>query len=127
MALSFLNDTLAYFSGKHLGKKKWNEPISPKKTWAGYWGGVAASVVTAVVFGLFIANNFHERHLAQWLILGLVVGLIGPNGDLVESVFKRSKGLKDSGIFLPGHGGLWDRIDALIWVLPLVYFFRELI
>ncbi len=116
--VTWANDTLAYFSGHAFGKHKMCERISPKKTWEGFAGGVAGSVAGALV--------------TQWLLLpalsagaAVVVGLgasvVGPLGDLSESMLKRAAGVKDSGRIMPGHGGLLDRIDALLFVGPWVY------
>ena len=123
MLLSFCNDIAAYFAGRLLGKRKWNSEISPKKTWEGYFGGVIASICISCLFGHY-ATDLIVRPFYHWLLLGLVSGFLLPNGDLMESVFKRQNELKDSGFFLPGHGGFYDRVDAFIWAVPLVYFFK---
>ena len=123
--LAFLNDTGAYFAGRFFGKEKILVEVSPKKTWAGYIGGLITSILVGLCFGLIYPNLIHHG-LIWWISLGFVCGIIAPNGDFMESVFKRFWGIKDSGKFLPGHGGVYDRIDALIWVAPIILFFKSI-
>lgn len=118
LAISWLGDTGAYFAGRAFGKHKLYERISPKKTWEGVLGGVVAAtagtfVVRAV--GLLPLSN------VEVLALGPVLCVAGVVGDLAESMMKRSFDVKDSGWILPGHGGLLDRIDSLLFVAPLLY------
>lgn len=114
--LLWLNDTGAYIVGCNLGRHRLCERLSPKKSWEGFWGGVAFSVIGAVVISLLWSDYFPGwMAMACW---GLIVGVIGTLGDLVESMFKRSVSLKDSGHIIPGHGGILDRIDSLLAVAP---------
>jgi phosphatidate cytidylyltransferase len=120
LAIAWVGDTGAYFAGRFLGKTKLYPAVSPGKTWAGAFGGLAASALTAVVFKLLLVED------AMWidLILMAVPGAaLGQMGDLVESMIKRSRGVKDSGSILPGHGGILDRIDAVLFIGPYVYLY----
>jgi len=113
IAVTFGNDTGAYFTGRALGRHKLAPAISPGKTVEGAVGGLAASL--AVVFaarGLFMP----ELSLRDCVMIGVPAAIVGPAGDLVESLLKRAAGAKDSGRLLPGHGGILDRIDALLFV-----------
>ncbi|GAB4494551.1 MAG: phosphatidate cytidylyltransferase [Saprospiraceae bacterium] len=117
LLLIWTNDTMAYFIGSQLGRRKLFERISPKKTWEGTIGGGICTVLVA--WGLsFIIKDFSQT---QWLVLGAVAAVFGTLGDLVESMLKRSVGVKDSGNLLPGHGGLLDRFDAFIFALPFFW------
>jgi len=123
LLLVWTNDTGAYLTGRKLGKHKLFERISPKKTWEGTLGGGALTVLVA--WGLSFAIK--DFTLPQWLALS-VVAAIGSNlGDLVESMLKRSVGVKDSGTFLPGHGGFLDRFDAFIFCLPFYWLVLQVI
>ncbi|MEY1638381.1 phosphatidate cytidylyltransferase [Tenuifilum osseticum] len=119
--LVWANDTGAYVVGVSMGKHKMIPRISPKKSWEGFVGGIATTLLVAWVIAMF----FDEVSLKHWLAIGLITALMAVLGDLVESMFKRSIGVKDSGKFLPGHGGLLDRFDALLMVLPMVYVYLE--
>lgn len=119
-------DIGAYFSGRQFGKHKLAPSVSPKKTWEGLLGGVAANILLVIALGLFLnldANN--------WLMLFVVViitVLASVLGDLLESMIKRHRGVKDSGNILPGHGGALDRLDSLTAALPiftLVYLYSD--
>ncbi|HVY25262.1 MAG TPA: phosphatidate cytidylyltransferase [Polyangiaceae bacterium] len=119
---SWLADTGGYFFGRFLGKTKLYEAVSPKKTRAGFVGAlVGASVGAALASLLYLP----ALPLAHALPLGLFAGSVGQLGDLVESLLKRSTGIKDSGGIVPGHGGMLDRIDALIVVSPIVYLYSS--
>ncbi|HEY5677011.1 MAG TPA: phosphatidate cytidylyltransferase [Myxococcales bacterium] len=124
---SWLNDTLAYFAGRFLGRRPFYPKISPKKTWEGFAGGVLGSVLaTVAIKALFLGVPLPdgERFALSWagcVGLGLGASVLGPLGDLAESMLKRAAGVKDSGKLIPGHGGLLDRIDALLFVAPWVY------
>ncbi len=118
MAATWSNDTLAYFAGRTFGKHKMHPVISPKKTWEGFAGGVTGSLIAAMVCR---AMFLPELSVVEALIYGLVMAPLVPLGDLAESVLKRASGVKDSGQLIPGHGGLLDRIDALLFALPWTY------
>jgi len=116
--VTWANDILAYFSGRFLGRHKLMERISPKKTWEGFAGGALGSTLGAlVVKWLFLP----EVPALGCLAVGAGAAVLGPLGDLAESMLKRAAGVKDSGRIMPGHGGLLDRIDALLFVLPWIY------
>ena len=112
--MTWANDVGAYFVGSKFGKTKLFPRISPKKTWEGSFGGVMMTFLTGWLLSLYII----ELNLKDWLILALIVSIFGSIGDLVESMLKRSVGVKDSGTILPGHGGFLDRFDAFIFLLP---------
>jgi phosphatidate cytidylyltransferase len=115
MATIWISDTAAYFTGKSFGKHKLAERISPNKTWEGVAGALIAVLIYALIWDFW----FIEEPLATLLIpLLLLMAILGIVGDLYESLMKRHAGVKDSGIILPGHGGILDRIDALISSLP---------
>ncbi|MBK9013658.1 MAG: phosphatidate cytidylyltransferase [Saprospiraceae bacterium] len=114
LLLTWMNDTGAYLVGSWLGKTPLLPRISPKKTWEGTLGGVA---VTFGVAYLFCAIS-GELRLVDWMVLALIVSVFGSIGDLIESMLKRSIAAKDSGTLLPGHGGVLDRFDAFIFLLP---------
>jgi phosphatidate cytidylyltransferase len=114
------NDTGAYFVGRALGRRKLSPVISPKKTWEGLIGGFIAGLVIASILATFPA--WETIGIAKALVAGAVVGLTAPLGDAVESMVKRSLGVKDMGSVLPGHGGMLDRIDGFLFVVPAIYF-----
>lgn len=114
LLLSWLNDTGAYLVGSMIGKTKLFPRISPNKTWEGSLGGVVLTLVVSYILSVF----FDELRTLDWLVLGLIVSVFGSIGDLVESMLKRSVGVKDSGNILPGHGGILDRFDAFIFLVP---------
>jgi phosphatidate cytidylyltransferase len=114
------NDTGAYFVGRALGRRKLSPVISPKKTWEGLIGGFIAGLVIASILATFPA--WETIGIAKALVAGAVVGVIAPLGDAVESMVKRSLGVKDMGSVLPGHGGMLDRIDGFLFVVPAIYF-----
>ncbi len=112
-------DMGAWFVGSRLGRHPMAPTISPSKTWEGFIGGGIAALVAGAVIGSRVSPWGGIRH---GLELGLVVALVAPLGDLVQSMVKRDLRLKDSGALLPGHGGLLDRFDSLLFVLPATYF-----
>ena len=115
----WVNDTGAYCSGSLLGKHKLFPRISPAKSWEGSVGGALLVVIAAVVVYLILNNdNSSLLTLPEWIGLGLVVVVFGTWGDLVESLFKRTLGVKDSGNILPGHGGMLDRFDSALTAMP---------
>lgn len=123
LILTWTNDTFAYVSGSLLGKHKFFEKISPKKTWEGTLGGFIFCLIGAYVISLF----FTEYSPTEWIGIAGVTSVAGILGDLSESQLKRSLGVKDSGNILPGHGGMLDRFDAMFFVIPFVYAFLNLI
>ena len=114
LVLTWFNDTGAYMVGSQIGKTPLFPRISPKKTWEGAAGGASAAFIGAFL----VFTIFRELRLADWLVLAAIVTVFGNLGDLVESMLKRSVQIKDSGSLLPGHGGLLDRFDAFIFLLP---------
>jgi phosphatidate cytidylyltransferase len=120
LAVIFANDTGAFYCGKIMGRHKLYPLISPNKTWEGAVGGILLSILTAFVF-----LQIWHIDMFNWGILVLVITMtiLAQVGDLAESMLKRNKGIKDSGKILPGHGGLLDRIDGLLFAIPALYFF----
>ena len=116
--LIWSSDTFAYLTGKFFGKHKMAPKISPKKTWEGFAGGV----VLTLVLGFFVEQYFPELR-GNWMIVGLLVSIFAPLGDLVESQLKRSFAVKDSGNIIPGHGGILDRLDSFIICAPVIYLY----
>ncbi len=116
-------DTGAYFAGKNFGKHKLAPSISPGKTWEGWAGGAALTLLVGWAAGYFLP----DIPLSHRLVAAGVVAVFGPLGDLAESMLKRSAGVKDSGTFLPGHGGLLDRFDAFLLVLPVLALLQALL
>jgi phosphatidate cytidylyltransferase len=116
---TWANDTAAYFAGHSFGRHKLFERISPKKTWEGFAGGIAGSVAGALVTRWLLLAG--ELSVSAAVVIGLGAAVLGPLGDLAESMVKRAAGVKDSSRIIPGHGGLLDRIDALLFVAPWIY------
>jgi phosphatidate cytidylyltransferase len=128
--LIWTNDTFAYLVGKSIGKNKLYERISPKKTIEGFLGGVVFAVFAGYLISkLYIKPNpdFSDKSILIWTIIALIVGVFGTIGDLIESKFKRIAELKDSGKIMPGHGGILDRLDSVIFVAPIVYLFYQIL
>jgi phosphatidate cytidylyltransferase len=117
-------DTMAYFGGKTFGKHLLFERVSPKKTWEGTIIGFFASIGTMVLAKYWFLDYLALHHA---LVLGIMVGVFGQVGDLIESRFKRDAGVKDSSALLPGHGGMYDRFDSLVFLSPIVYLYIEFI
>jgi phosphatidate cytidylyltransferase len=116
-------DVLAYAAGSSFGTHPLAPNISPHKTWEGtIVGGIGAVFVSVLLAKLFLHNTWSIKHA---LVLGIVVAIVGPIGDLCESMVKRDLDLKDSGTVLPGHGGLLDRFDAVLFVLPATYYLAQ--
>ena len=109
------NDVCAYLVGLAVGRHPLFPRLSPKKSWEGFFGGIAG----AVCVGLLLAR-FTDGTYAAWAGLALIAAVTGVAGDLVESMFKRAAGVKDSGALIPGHGGVLDRFDSMIWVAALL-------
>jgi len=116
--LIWSSDTFAYFTGKYFGKHKMAPKISPKKTWEGFAGGVLLTLVA----GFFVEQSFPDLR-GNWIVVGFLVSVFAPLGDLVESQLKRTFGVKDSGNIIPGHGGILDRLDSFIICVPVVYLY----
>lgn len=114
----WLNDTGAFLVGSMIGKHKLFPRISPKKSWEGFVGGVAFAMISGVVAKVLLPDYFEVVSMASLCGMGLIVGIFATWGDLVESLIKRTLGVKDSGNILPGHGGILDRIDSLLLVVP---------
>ncbi len=121
--LIWTNDTFAYIVGKSIGKNKLFESISPKKTIEGFLGGL----FFAGIAGVLIAIYFVPMPIYFWIIIAIIVGIFGTIGDLIESKFKRNADVKDSGTIMPGHGGILDRIDSVIFVAPFIFLFLQII
>ena len=121
--LTWANDSFAYIVGSQIGKTPFFPRVSPKKTWEGTIGGGVCCMITAGI----IAQFFKQLGLMDWLIIGGIIAVFGTIGDLVESLLKRSVGVKDSGTFMPGHGGFLDRFDAFIFCIPFVYLYLSFV
>jgi phosphatidate cytidylyltransferase len=120
LTTAWLSDTGGYFAGKFLGKRKLYPAISPNKTWAGAIGGVVAALAGGFAMQQF---RMHQLAVVDVVVLAGVGSVLGQLGDLVESMVKRSRGVKDSGAILPGHGGLLDRLDAVLFIAPWFYLY----
>lgn len=126
--LIWLNDTGAFLVGSTLGKHRLFERISPKKSWEGFFGGLAFDLGASALFGCLWSDFFGLNiGLGGWLGVGAVVCIFSTWGDLVESMIKRSLNIKDSGNLIPGHGGILDRIDSLLFVMPAVLVYLSLL
>ncbi|RLJ62544.1 phosphatidate cytidylyltransferase [Lacinutrix venerupis] len=121
--LVWVNDSFAYLVGKNFGKQKLFSSISPKKTVEGFLGGLLFSCIASY----FIATYTHTLNFNNWLILAVIISVIGTIGDLIESKFKRQANVKDSGVIMPGHGGLLDRFDSIIFAAPFIYLFLRIL
>ncbi len=119
LAITWVQDSVAYFVGRSIGRTRMAPILSPKKTWEGFAGGLVASILTAAaaapILGLPIS-------LVSAALIGAAAGIAGPLGDLGESLIKRQVGVKDSGTLIPGHGGILDRMDSLLFTAPVIYF-----
>jgi len=116
------NDTFAYLVGRKFGKRKLFERISPKKSWEGFFGGLIFSMLAAVVIALLA-----DKSLNNYLVLAVIISVFGTIGDLIESMLKRSLNVKDSGSIMPGHGGILDRFDAILFITPIIYLMQEFV
>lgn len=123
--LIWLSDTGAFCVGSLIGKHRLFERVSPKKSWEGFFGGLLFCLVASAVMFFVCQPDLYDSNIWKMLGFGAVVCVFGTWGDLVESLIKRSLGVKDSGNILPGHGGILDRIDSLLLVVPasLMYYF----
>jgi phosphatidate cytidylyltransferase len=116
LALVWAGDTAAYFAGTLIGRLKMAPALSPKKTWEGAAGNVIGSLIVGFCFA-----RWQNGNVMAWLVTAALANIAGQVGDLVESAYKRGAGVKDSGAMLPGHGGMLDRIDSLIFAAPVVW------
>lgn len=121
LVVGIVGDTVALYVGKSLGKRKLIPLVSPGKTLEGTIGLILGATIAACIFGCFLMPRISIVH---FMILGFVAGIIGQLGDLCESSIKRNYGRKDASSLLPGHGGLMDRMDSLIFAAPFVYYYR---
>lgn len=129
MLLIWGADTGAYFAGKTWGKAKLAPNVSPGKSWAGFWGGLATTGIIAIVFSLCIHQWLQPITMADFALLAVmtfITAIMSVMGDLVESMMKRHRGIKDSSQLLPGHGGVLDRIDSMASAVPVFAFFMLL-
>lgn len=121
LVIVWCNDIFAYLTGSLFGKHKLFERISPKKTWEGFVGGLFFALLSAYVLSLF-SNSLS---LIEWLVLATIVVFTATIGDLSESMLKRNAGVKDSGSLMPGHGGVLDRFDAVLFATPFVFIYLK--
>jgi phosphatidate cytidylyltransferase len=117
------SDTGAYYVGTAFGKRRLYEKISPKKSFEGLIGGTAASMLVALLGSFWLVKGLGA---AEAVVLGLVLALVGTLGDLAESLIKRSAGVKDSGTLIPGHGGVLDRMDSMLFAAPVLYYYLRM-
>ncbi len=128
--LIWTNDTFAYIVGKSMGRTKLFEKISPKKTIEGFIGGIIFAVLAGYLISKYYikANpEFSDTSILIWTSIAVIVGIAGTIGDLIESKFKRIAGVKDSGNIMPGHGGILDRLDSVIFVAPIIFLFYQIL
>jgi phosphatidate cytidylyltransferase len=123
-----INDAFAYFGGTLLGRHKTGLEVSPNKSWEGYFSGILFGIISSVVVTEFF-NVFYDIQLFSMMeaaVVGCIFSIIGDIGDLIESAVKRDGKVKDSGTIIPGHGGMWDVFDALIFAMPLFYYYLKI-
>lgn len=127
VVLTWLNDSGAFFFGKRFGKKKLMPSVSPGKTWAGAWGGLGTTVVFTYVLVQFVLKPYAGLSMTMFgmILFGIVMSIAAQVGDLVESMLKREAGVKDSSSLIPGHGGVLDRVDSLLFTVPIAYVLLE--
>jgi phosphatidate cytidylyltransferase len=125
LVILWASDSGAYFSGKTFGRRKLFERVSPKKTWEGSIGGALLALLMGFAASI-IFKDYGPLQLWQWLMFSMIIVIAGTYGDLVESLFKRSINIKDSGQSIPGHGGFLDRFDGLLIASPFIAGFLEL-
>ncbi len=121
---AFAGDSSAFYAGKSMGKTKLIPAVSAGKTVEGAIGSIVGTVLVCLLFKVLF---FHDLSIVHAIILGFMGSIIGQLGDLCESVIKRTSMVKDSGFFLPGHGGILDRLDSLIFMIPFVYYYNVLV
>lgn len=123
LSIIWINDSFAFLVGKNFGSRKLFPSVSPRKTVEGFLGGLTFSLLAAFLISKL---NF-DFSVLDWLVIGLIVSVVGTIGDLVESKFKRQAKIKDSGTIMPGHGGILDRLDSLLFAAPFVYLYINFI
>src|SRR5262249_42207313 len=129
LALLFMvwtNDTFAFFTGHYFGRAKLAPHVSPAKTWEGFAGGLIFTIIAALVFTIALPSAFHHPLRVAWyhaVLLGVLVAITATIGDLAESLLKRGTGMKDSSRLIPGHGGILDRMDSVLFAVLVVFFF----
>ena len=123
LSIIWVNDSFAFLVGKNFGKNKLFASVSPKKTMEGFFGGLVFSLLAAV----FISKFNVDFSMLNWMVISVIVSVIGTVGDLVESKFKRQANIKDTGNIMPGHGGILDRLDSLLFAAPFVYLYINFI
>ncbi|MFY7988969.1 MAG: phosphatidate cytidylyltransferase [Flavobacterium sp.] len=114
--LIWTNDTFAYIVGKNIGKNKLFPSVSPKKTIEGFAGGILFTIISSLLLSKF----YTESNLTIWIVIAIITSIFSTLGDLIQSKFKRVAGIKDSGKIMPGHGGILDRLDSIIFVIPFI-------
>lgn len=123
LLMIWTNDSFAFFVGKNIGKRKLFVSVSPKKTQEGFIGGLLFTLLSAYIISKY--NN--DYTLMNWLTIAFIISVIGTLGDLVESKFKRQANIKDSGNIMPGHGGMLDRLDSILFAAPFIYLYINFI
>ena len=121
--LIWVDDTFAFLVGKNFGKHKLLERISPNKTIEGFIGGMVFTFIASYI----LAQQFTTLSLTQWIVIAAIVSIFGVLGDLIESMFKRQAGVKDSSNFIPGHGGFLDRFDSVIFAAPFIFIYLQIV
>jgi phosphatidate cytidylyltransferase len=129
LLVTWANDSAAYFVGHAVGRRKLFPSLSPGKTWEGAIGGVVGSIAAAVTCSIWFLDELPVLAVspAEAALIGAVIGVVAQVGDLVESALKREAGVKDSGRVFPGHGGVLDRVDSLIWTFPFTWLMLEIL
>jgi|TARA_X000001036_G_scaffold227494_1_gene212704 phosphatidate cytidylyltransferase len=122
--LIWVNDSFAYIVGKNFGKQKLFYSVSPHKTIEGFLGGLFFCCISASVVSRYVNESMDTSY---WLIIAIIVSIFGTLGDLIESKFKRESNVKDSGNIIPGHGGMLDRLDSVIFASPYIYLFLKFV
>jgi phosphatidate cytidylyltransferase len=117
--LVWVNDSFAYLVGSNFGKHKLFKRISPNKTWEGFLGGMIFTILASYI----LAHYFVKMSFNNWIVFALIVSIFGVLGDLIESMFKRQAGVKDSSNMIPGHGGFLDRMDSVIFSAPFIFIY----